>query len=373
MSKRLKLSVEDMSDLARGATFLGCGGGGDPYLGRLLCENAIREHGMPEVMSLEDLADDANVYPVAVIGAPTVMIEKLFSVEDFEIALSQLETFTGRKADAVVSAEAGGFNGLLPIAIAARRGIPVLNADGVGRAVPEAHMTTYNAYGVSISPLSMTNEHGETVVMLSRDGISGERLARAMTIQMGLSVAMSCYPMTGAQAKRAAVPDVLSISLGIGRSIREGRAHGDPLTTLFDNLRNTPYHKFCSVLFEGKIADVNRETSPKGWTFAKYRLAALADQGATVEIMVQNENLLARRDGKLIAMVPDLIVLVDAETVEPITTETVRHGQRVKLLGISVGEMLRTPQALEWFGPRAFGLECDYMPVEEMSRAHERR
>lgn len=364
---RLKLSYEDMSDLARGASFLGCGGGGDPYLGRLLCENAIREYGMPEVIALDELADDANVYVVGIIGAPTVMIEKLFSVEDFELALSQLETFTGRPADAIVSAEAGGFNGLLPIALAARRGIPVLNADGVGRAVPEAHQTTYNAYGVSISPMAIANEHGETVVMRARDGASGERLARAMTIEMGLSVVMACYPMTGVQAKRAAVPDVLSISLGIGRAIREGRRTGDPLGTLFENLRSTKSHRYCTVLFEGKIADVQRETSAKGWTFAKYRLAALNDPSSSVEIMVQNENLLARRDGELIAMVPDLIVLVDAETAEPITTETVRHGQRAKLLGISVGEMLRTPQALQWFGPRAFGLECDYVPIEEMT------
>src|SRR5690606_2282816 len=129
------------------------------------------------------------------------------------------------------------------------------------------------------------------------EGASGERLARAMTIEMGLSVVMACYPMTGVQAKRAAVPDVLSISLGIGRAIREGRQTGDPLGALFENLRSTKSHRYCTVLFEGKIADVQRETSAKGWTFAKYRLAALNDPGSSVEVMVQNENLLARRNG----------------------------------------------------------------------------
>jgi uncharacterized protein len=65
-------------------------------------------------------------------------------------------------------------------------------------------------------------------------------------------------------------------------------------------------------------------------------------------------------------MVPDLLVLVDAETIEPITTETVRHGQRVKLIGVSVGPMLRSPEALKWFGPGAFGLETDYIPIERL-------
>lgn len=363
----LNLTIADIADLARGATFLGCGGGGDPYLGRLLCENSIRQYGAPKIMKLDEVPDDFNIFPIAVVGAPTVMIEKLFSVEDFEIALDNLGSFLNKRVDAVISAEAGGFNGLLPIAIAARRGVPVIDGDGVGRAVPEIHQTTYNAYGVKVSPIAMTNEHGETAVLSSRDGLSGERLVRAMAVEMGLSAAITCYSMTGAQARKAVVPNVITISHGIGRAIREGRANGDALGWLMKHLGETETHSHRRVLFEGKVADLNRETNLRGWTFAKYKLAALDDASSTVEVTVQNENLLACRDGKPIAMVPDLIVMVDAETIEPITTETVRHGQRVKLLGVSVGDMLRTPTALEWFGPRAFGLDHDYVAFEDIA------
>jgi len=364
---KLRLSIEDMADLARGAAFLGCGGGGDPYLGRLLCEHAIQEFGAPAVTPLEELSDDATVYALAMHGAPTVIIEKLFSVEDFELALSQLEAFTGRKADAVISGEAGGFNGLLPIAIAARRGLPVVDADGVGRAVPEAHMSTYNAYGVSIAPICLANEHGESVIIQCRDGLSGERIARAVTVEMGLFTAMALYPMTGRQAKQAAVPEVLTISLRIGRAIREGRVEGRPLAALFDTLRSIPSHAFCDLLFDGKVADLDRETNLKGFTFARYRLDPLHGDAAPVEILVQNENLVARQAGRTLGMAPDLLVLVDADTIEPTTTETVRHGQRVKLIGVSVDPMLRTPEALRWFGPAAFGLDTDYVPIERLA------
>ena len=365
----MKLSISDMSDLARGAAFLGCGGGGDPYLGQLLCEHAISTYGMPDVVKLDELADDANVYALAMHGAPTVIIEKLFSVEDFDIALAQLEKFTERKVDAVISGEAGGFNGLLPIAIAARRGVPVVDADGVGRAVPEAHMSTFNAHGVSISPISMANEYGETVIIQSRSAIAGEHIARAVTVEMGLFTAMALYPMTGAQAKSASVPDVLTNSLRIGRAIREGRLSGHPIRSLFDTLRSMPEHAYCEMLFDGKIVDVERETTLEGFTFARYQLAPISGDGETVTMAVQNENLIARKGERILGMVPDLLVLVDGETIEPITTETIRHGQRVKLIGVSVGPMLRSPEALRWFGPDAFGIDSRYVPIEVLMNA----
>ena len=40
-----EIKVEDLRDLARGAAVLGTGGGGDPYVGRLLAQQAIRRHG----------------------------------------------------------------------------------------------------------------------------------------------------------------------------------------------------------------------------------------------------------------------------------------------------------------------------------------
>lgn len=362
----MQLTIEDMSDLARGAAFLACGGGGDPYLGQLLCEHAIETFGMPKVMTLDELPDDAAVYVLAMHGAPTVIIEKLFSVEDFDTALAQLEKYTGRPATAVMSGEAGGFNGLLPIAIAARRGLPVLDADGVGRAVPEAHMTTFNANGVNLSPMAMANEHGESVIINARNAYAGEKIARAVTVEMGLFTAICLYPMTGVEARRASVPEVLTISLRIGRAIRQGRSEGRALSALFETLSTIPDHVHHRLLFDGKIADVNRETTMKGFTFARYKLTSLNGEGEPVDMMVQNENLIARQGDKILGMVPDLLVLVDSETIEPITTEAVRHGQRVKLIGVSVGPMLRSPEALKWFGPTAFGLEPGYVPIERL-------
>lgn len=92
-----------------------------------------------------------------------------------------------------------------------------------------------------------------------------------------------------------------------------------------------------------------------------------ADDGDTFEISFQNENLTARRGDTLVAIVPDLICVVDHETAEPITTEGLRYGQRVRVLGISTPAMMRTPAALAAFGPSAFGLAAEFVPIETLT------
>jgi DUF917 family protein len=88
-----------------------------------------------------------------------------------------------------------------------------------------------------------------------------------------------------------------------------------------------------------------------------------ADRGETRRIDFQNENLIVRADERVVAVVPDLITLVDLTTAEPVTTEVVRYGLRVAVLGIPAPALLKTPAALAVVGPRAFGYEVDYTPL----------
>lgn len=366
MSKEtMKIRHEDMVDFARGAAFLGTGGGGDPHIGRLFCENMIEKYGAPDILELEDVPDDFNLYTMAMMGAPTAIIEKLICGDDAELALETLEKHTGRKADAIIPVEIGGINSTLPIAIAAQRGLPIVNADGMGRAFPEIQMVSFNVYGVSISPLVITNEHMESVIIEAKDPKSAEDIGRSVAMQMGLSVMISAYPMTGAQAKHAAIPGTLKLALGIGQAIAEGRREGDPTETLLRYLKTTPYYQHCGILFEGKVVDLLRETT-KGFAIGKCVLAPLSGNGSNLEVTFQNEFLVARQDGKVRAIVPDLICMVDTETAEPIPTEALKYGQRIRVIGTSVPPVMRTPEALEVFGPKGFGIDEPFQPIETL-------
>src|SRR5690606_17338048 len=143
----MQIALEDARDFARGAAFLGTGGGGDPYIGRLLLEQALRRSGPAQVIAADSLEDDALVMPIAGRGAPTVIVEKILGFAEGELALRTIEQRLGRKASAIMSAEIGGLNALYPVAIAAHLGLPVVDADGMGRAFPELQMVSFNIYG----------------------------------------------------------------------------------------------------------------------------------------------------------------------------------------------------------------------------------
>ncbi len=71
--------------------------------------------------------------------------------------------FHGRKVDALISAEIGGANSVLPLALSAISGLPVVDADGIGRAVPQVEMTTFSIYGCRASPCLLTDPLGNFV------------------------------------------------------------------------------------------------------------------------------------------------------------------------------------------------------------------
>jgi uncharacterized protein len=359
---------EHLKDLCRGAAFLGTGGGGDPYAGRLMVEQALGDGGKAiQVLTLDEVPDDALIIPTAMMGAPTVLIEKIPNGQEPINSLRKLEKHLGQQAYATMPIEVGGVNSTIPLAVAARLGLPVVDADGMGRAFPELQMETFNVYGVPGTPMVISNEHGDSTIIETHDNVMMEWLARGVTIRMGGAAYIAEYAMDGATARRTSVPGTLTLAYRIGSAIAAARSrHLDPFAYLIDTLADTPY-KFGTVIFAGKIVDVWRETTQG---FAKGRAIidgweSHADQ--RMEIVFQNENLIARIDGRVAAIVPDLICVLDAETAEPITTEALRYGQRVRLMAVSVPELMRTAEALEVFGPAAFGLDEEFQPVEKLA------
>ncbi|MEU2557492.1 DUF917 domain-containing protein, partial [Streptomyces sp. NPDC013313] len=252
------LRTADLDDLARGAALLGTGGGGDPFVGKMLVTQALGEAGEITILDPEELDDDAWVIPVAQMGAPTVVVEKMPRGTEPELALITLEKHTGRTADATMPMECGGINSMIPLLVAARRGLPVVDADGMGRAFPQLEMETFSVYGISASPLAMANEHDEVAIFdTGSDNSRLEGLARGVTSRFGGMAHIAQYSMTGADVKRTAIPRTLSLAMTIGRSIRRSREQRvDSVQALVDSLADTLYG-YGRVLFHGKVIDVD--------------------------------------------------------------------------------------------------------------------
>jgi len=360
------ITLDDARDFARGAAFLGTGGGGDPYIGRLLLEQALHRAQPVRVVSVNDLDDDALVVPLAGMGAPTVIVEKIIGFEAGERALRALETRLGRKATALMSAEIGGLNALFPAAMAAHLGLPLVDADGMGRAFPELQMVSFNILGQRASPLVMCDEHGNTVLIEADDNARVEKLARPVVVPMGGVCMMALYPMSGRAVKETAVADTLSLALRIGRAIGTARREQrDPFEALFACLHSMQHYRHSRTLYDGKIVDLRRETQ-RGWTIGHVIVDDGSDRGP-LTVTFRNELLRARHGERTLAIVPDLICILDRETAEPITTENLKYGQRVRVVGCSVPPLMRSARALAVWGPQAFGFEEPFVPIEATS------
>lgn len=358
-----ELTIGDLHDLARGAALLGTGGGGDLYVGRLMVECAIADGGRVELLALEEVPDSGLIIPTAMMGAPTVLVEKIPSGDEAVRSLQTLERHLGRKAFATMPIECGGINSTMPLVVGARLGLPVVDADGMGRAFPELQMETFHVYGVSGTPMVITNEYGDSTIVNARDNAMMEWLARGVAVRMGGAAYIAEYSMDGETAKRVSIPGTLTLGIEIGRCLREARErHDDPFGALIEMLKRTPYSN-GRILFEGKVTDVLRRTTDG---FARGNATLESSSGSVMGLEFQNEHLVARVDGEVRAIVPDLICVLEAETAEPITTEQIRYGQRVKVMGISTPGIMRTPEALAVFGPAGFGLDEEWKPVETL-------
>lgn len=353
------IHAEDMHDIAIGGAVLGTGGGGDPYIGKLMAMQAIHHNEPVQLIDVEELADDALVVTAAMMGAPTVMVEKLPQGQEIVTAFKKVEAFLGRPIDAVLCAEAGGLNSTTPFIVAAETGLPLIDGDSMGRAFPELQMVTFTLYGVASTPMVIADDKGNSLLLNTISNQWTERLARSATIDMGGAAMIALYPCDGATAKRAVIRGTIDLIQTIGRAIREARA---AKTSPIDAVKQrTNAHE----LFRAKVVDVSRRTEG-GFARGEATLEGIdEDSGHRYTISFQNEFLVATRDGDIIATVPDLMTLLDVDSGEPITTESLRFGFRVVALGMPCNPQWRTPEGLALVGPRYFGYDVDYIPIEE--------
>ena len=349
---------ENMEDIAMGAAVLGTGGGGDPYIGKLMAIEAINTYGPVHLLDVAEVDDDALVVPSAMMGAPTVMVEKIPSGDEIIHAFKALEAYLGRKIDATVSIEAGGLNSTTPFRVAAQLGIPLVDADGMGRAFPEIQMLTPTLYGISATPMAMADEKGNSLIINTINNRWTEAFARTATMEMGATAMIALYAMSGKQLKESMVAGTLTLAETIGRGIRQARAQSlGPIQTV---LALTNGYE----VFRGKIVDVRRRTEA-GFAKGTATFSGVDQYAAsTLTLNFQNEHLVAIQDGEIVVSTPDLITVLEAETGEPITTEGLRYGFRVVVIAMPCDARWRTPAGLALVGPRYFGYDIEYKPVE---------
>jgi uncharacterized protein len=344
--------------IAIGAGILGTGGGGNPYLGLLMTREMLRRGANISLVDVADVPDEAVVCGIGAMGAPTVGIEKLPRGDEPLAALRALESHAGRRVTHLIAGEVGGANAMQPLIQSAFSGLPAVDGDGMGRAFPELQHCTFSIGGIACTPAAIADcHHNTTVFPRLRDTVTLERFARAVTVQMGARAGYAFPLMSGAEMRRTAVRGSYTLARAIGEAVLTARdRHADPVATILGSTDGT-------LLFAGRIADVERRLVA-GFARGTLRLNGSGQfAGTQAEIAFQNENLIAWTGAgreRVLATVPDLISLVDEQTGDPVTTEMVRFGLRVAVLGMPAPAQLKTAAALAVVGPAAFGYDVPY-------------
>src|SRR5215470_10711589 len=333
------VSLDEIESIAIGAWILGTGGGGSPYLALLNLRQLYREGTVVPLMDPMELDDDDRVAVVSNMGAPLVGQERLTDPHTIAQAVRMMEDVIGRSFRAVMSLEIGGGNSLQPFMAAAMLGLPVVDADCMGRAFPEAQMTSFAIHDLQMYPLTLVDVRDNAVVVARAASWKWmERLSRTACVAVG-SIASTCKALRIGQAVRAA-----------------RRAHRDPIEAVLVS-------EGGQRLFAGKLQDVDRRAT-EGFLRGTATIEGLDDfRGHTMRLAFQNEFAVAWLDGRPRAMTPDLICVIDTVSGEATGTETLRYGQRATVIALPAPPVLLTPKGLEHVGPRAFGYDLDFVSV----------
>ena len=353
-----ELDLDDIEALAVGAWVLGTGGGGSPYLGLLNMRQLYRDGARIDLLPPEELDDDDLVAVVSNMGAPLVGQERLTDSSNIARAVELMEEYLGRRFRAIMSLEIGGNNSIQPMLAAAHLGRPVVDADSMGRAYPEAQMTSFSVGDLRPYPLALVDPRGvEGIVAKVPSWKWMERLSRKMCVEVG-SIAATCKaPRTGAEVKRWGIRHTTTKAIALGEAIRRAqKEHRDPVRAILDFADGR-------LLFRGKVADMARRTT-EGFLRGTAKLEGLDEyRGQSFELAFQNEWAVGWRDGEPVVMTPDLICVLDSVSGEAIGTETLRYGQRATAIALRAPEVFLSPRGLEFVGPRAFGYDLDFKSV----------
>lgn len=366
-------NYQDVEDFVRGVTFMGTGGGGSPKVGinrllQLLNDNISIEWVKPSEI-------DDNVWTCSVFGmgsiAPTDPEAEPFGLKErVDLtpnvrAIKELEKIAGIKVEVIVPFELGGNNTCIAVNAAMKLGLKLPDGDYSGRAVPELSQVYPAIYNIPATPLAICDEWGHVIhVLESPNNISAEGIGKMVSTitkapDMNALCAHAAFLLKGKEMKKYLIPNTLSNSLKLGRAIREARDKKEnPIAVAVAETGG-------KILFKGKV--IRKDfVSRDGYMFGDTIIEGINEfKNHKFRIWYKNENHLALFDEKVKAMSPDLIVVVNLDTAEPITNTDLVQGCNVGVIGIP-NFPYRSEAAINMMCPKYFGFDYDYIPIEKL-------
>ncbi|KAG0684410.1 hypothetical protein C6P42_002781 [Pichia californica] len=332
------LTPTDIDFIGNGAYILGCGGGGSPNSHVIELKNMLRNGHEIKVITLEKFDKITNgkghALKPAYIGSPTISHEKLHGDELLD-SIKVIETFEGRKIDAMGGWEVGGSNGMCGLWCAASLKIPFVDLDSLGRAYPTCWQSTTSVVhnGKGYPYCAMSDGNGFEVFF--KKVVNDKQLedaARDCIYRQGCRGGM-VFPSRGIKdLANESIMNTLSLAWRIGRAVFIARNNSD-----LDNLPK-------------RIIDATGDESKRIYT-----------------IPFKNENIavIDEESKDILCSVPDLITCVDVDG-NAVGTQDYRYGLIVYVMAFAPSPMWTTEQGILKGGPKGFDKEfhhIEYKPI----------
>jgi len=368
----LSLGRHEVEQLIVGTTIMGTGGGGSPKEGLRMLFGDL-EAGRKLILSDPDeLNPESTVVCAYLCGSVTspsrgrtkILKNYLQRPKNFmTMALAVAENRLCAKVSCILPTELGGGNTAVALHLASTMGITALDADQVGRSAPELMQSTYQIHGVEAYPSIVADARGNIVVVEKYAAVNHyEAIVRSLAVAAGGSVFVIDSAVRGERAKQVALTNTVTKAMRLGELIIEANKKG-----------NNPVQELLKAsdgfeLFSGRISSFRLEESGGFLTGETAFIGEGLWRGHDFKIWVKNENLVAWRDGEVIAMCPDPIIVVDQKGYG-VTNSELRKGLKVSIIGMKAEPIWRTQRGLKLFGPKHFGFKFGYKPIEKLAQS----
>lgn len=288
----------------------------------------------------------------------------LETIEDPRRSVVELfSEYTGKDITALVRSEAAGATATA-LLLSADLGIPTLDGGITGRAVPEVQQSIPWINGIASVPTAIITPWGDQIIIKHAiDEYRVEDLSRAIAVASGGAATITMTPMSGAQLEKGVLSGNLSEAELYGRTVREAREAGeDPIAALVSVANGYK-------LFEGVVTKSD-ENGDRGFNWVEAEFEGVNEYaGQSYKVYVKNENIVAWLDGELDAISPDYIYNLDPDTGE--STLGVGYGgyvvgEKVAMVGVAAPSQWRSDKGIELIGPRHFGFDFDFIPIENL-------
>lgn len=330
----MRLTASHLDAYADGCAFLGCGGGGDVRAAMGLLRQVLTAHGGVDVVDVgspkgssgaELLSyDDSTCALTGAVGSATVMVERLPGAVEFVRAVELLAQARG-PLDALAPLEIGGVNGLLGLVAAARLGLPVLDADGMGRTFPRLGQTTL-AQAVPLCPVALAEPSGGSIVVDCPSHEAAEEAVHGVLPALGSWAAVAFQWCAVATFAQHAVRGSITRALAVGQALAACRTLAANAEDVDDVLVG------CGVrtAWTGTVTEVLRwGAAPRGGVAT---IPHRDDPNHVLRLDFADEIYLALADGMPLAGAPDIVAPLDARTWKVVGVDALRAGQHLRIL-----------------------------------------